>query len=201
LLKLSIVPYNKAWPSYFERIRKELEIILEDLNPKIEHFGSTAVPGLSAKPVIDILVGINSVHALDKTIGLMTQAGYIYYACFTKEISNRRLYVGLKEQDSGNPIDLIQETWDSIPHEQLIRLRESHIHIWEVNSPDWIRHIAFRDYLRTHPDKRREYGELKTDLAERKWVDGMEYNNAKNLFVKETEKLALEWYAGQDLKE
>ena len=70
----------------------------------------------------------------------------------------------------------------------------SHIHIWLYNSDDWIRHIAFRDYLIEHPNDMLQYEELKKNLSEKEWLDGNEYNDAKNDFIKNLELKAILWY-------
>jgi GrpB-like predicted nucleotidyltransferase (UPF0157 family) len=77
-------------------------------------------------------------------------------------------------------------------HEHQNRL--AHIHILIYNSEHWIRHIVFRDYLRTHPLIRYQYQQLKQDLSHKEWKDGNEYNQAKNEFIKVEEQNAVIWY-------
>lgn len=195
-MNILIETYNPEWPAQFERIKQELETILEELNPSIEHIGSTSVPGLAAKPIIDVMVGLESVMDLDKTIQPMMENHYIYYELFNKGMPDRRLYVGLK-----NPRDIQHfkpkyTENDVVPHEEIHPLRLSHVHIWEYGTPAWVRHLAFRDYLRAHPEVAREYGELKRGLGQKPWRHGMEYNDAKNDFVKKVERDALAWYRG-----
>ena len=72
-MKINIETYNKEWTGQFEKIKTDLCSILVKLNPNIEHIGSTSVPNLAAKPIIDIQVGIGNSFDLDKTIGFFTQ--------------------------------------------------------------------------------------------------------------------------------
>src|SRR5690606_17563066 len=73
-------------------------------------------------------------------------------------------------------------------------LRKAHIHVLPRNSPHWQRHIAFRDYLQTHPTVKEEYQALKEKLTKQVWRDGNEYNEAKNAFIKVVEERALKWH-------
>ena len=98
-MQIKIEPYNDDWVRQFLKIKNELLILLKDFNPKIEHFGSTSVPGLAAKPVIDILVGVQSLadfELLQKKI--MVSKKYIYYKVFNKIMPERRLFVRLKDE-------------------------------------------------------------------------------------------------------
>ena len=73
-------------------------------------------------------------------------------------------------------------------------LRMAHIHVIPVGSEHWLRHIAFRDYLRTHPTVLTEYQKLKEELGKKEWKDGNEYNDAKNDFIQDEEQKAIRWY-------
>ena len=194
-MKIEIEAYNPRWPQQFQKIKEELQSVLSPLNPRIEHFGSTAVPGLAAKPVIDILVGIDSKADLDNTIQLMMDQHYIYYETFTAAAPDRRLFVGLKNKQDISQFQTSYTNEDVIPHERILRHRLSHIHIWELGTEEWIRHLAFRDYLLAHPEITEQYAQLKLQLSQKTWKDGMEYNAGKDGFLKETEKKALRWYA------
>jgi GrpB-like predicted nucleotidyltransferase (UPF0157 family) len=73
-------------------------------------------------------------------------------------------------------------------------LRIAHIHAIPKQSEHWLRHIAFRDYLRTHPQVKNEYQVLKEQLVQQEWEDGNDYNAGKDAFLKEHERKAVEWY-------
>ena len=77
---------------------------------------------------------------------------------------------------------------------KLQKYKLSHVHIWQYNSDDWIRHIALRDYLIEHPNDMLQYEELKKNLSEKEWLDGNEYNDEKNGFIKNLELKAILWY-------
>lgn len=192
-MKIEVLPYQQEWPSLFNQICNDLTQVLATWHPEIEHFGSTAVPGLSAKPVIDVLVGLKDKAHLDAVIRPMQDKGYIYYANFTEENPERRLFVGLRSPGSSLPTQF--DDWEQIPHETIHALRLSHIHIWWRSSPEWTRHLAVRDYLIAHPAQRVAYDQLKQRLAKGEWQDGMAYNRAKNDFLQQLEKEALSWYS------
>ena len=194
-MKLIIEPYNKDWPKQFLSIKKEIQTLLKQYHPIVEHFGSTAVPGLAAKPVIDILVGIEDISHFPHIVDLMLQhESYIYYKVFDKEIPERRLFVRLKDGVDTAGFDQIMNDFNNIPHDKINASRIAHVHIWEYNSSNWIRHIAFRDYLIAHEDVREKYGNIKKELGKKDWAHGMEYNDGKNAFLKEEEAKALVWY-------
>lgn len=193
-MEIRIEEYNPEWPALFERIRHELEQILGEFKPRIEHVGSTAVPGLAAKPIIDILVGIESADCLDRTIGPMIRNHYIYYEIFNSSFPDRRLFVGLKDTKDCLRFQQTYTEKDEIPHEAINLLRLSHVHIWEYGTAQWIRHIAFRDYLKSHPEVTKEYAALKKRLSLISWKHGMAYNDAKDGFIKNIEGKAVLWY-------
>jgi len=193
-LKINIEKYNAGWARQFEQIKAELCSVLKNLNPKIEHIGSTSVPNLAAKPIIDIQVGIDNSYDLDKTIEPMINNHYIYYEIYNYEMPNRRLFVGLKDKKLIRDFQSIYSKGDLIPHKIINQHRLSHIHIWEYGTKDWNRHIAFRDYLREHPEIAGQYESLKKQLSLKDWEDGNEYNDAKDSFIKTEESKAILWY-------
>ena len=99
-MKIEIEKYNPKWIEEFLKIKQELTSILKFLNPKIEHIGSTSIQSLSAKPIIDILIGINKNSQLDLTIDPMIQNKFIYYKVYDKDMPKRRFYVGLKDKSN-----------------------------------------------------------------------------------------------------
>jgi len=77
-----IAQYNPEWPKIFNKIKQELQVVLCDLSSTIEHIGSTSIPGLAAKPIIDIVVGVTELSDLDRTIDPMLKNHYIYYEVY-----------------------------------------------------------------------------------------------------------------------
>jgi GrpB-like predicted nucleotidyltransferase (UPF0157 family) len=158
-----IVPYDPAWQNLFaveaDRLRRALD---PGLVLGIEHFGSTAIPGLAAKPIIDILIAVRSL-ALAKatTIQPILALGYVYWAENPKP--DRMFFV------KGMP-----------PYGER---RTHHIHITEPDGEMWRRRLAFRDYLRANPDEARRYQALKYDLAARFPTDREQYTEAKTEYV------------------
>ena len=190
---INIEKYNKEWTVQFEQIKAELCSILIKLCPKIEHIGSTSVPDLAAKPIIDIQVGIKNSNDLDKTIEPMINNHYIYYEIYNSVMPDRRLFVGLKDEKDIRNFQNIYSKGDLIPHEKINQLRLTHVHIWEHGTKDWNRHIAFRNYLREHAEVKGQYESLKKQLSLKDWKDGDEYNDAKDSFIKTTEAKAILW--------
>ena len=149
---------------------------------------------LSAKPIIDIAVGINNNSELDLTIDPMIENKYIYYEVYNKIMPRRRLFVGLKKKIDFHKFQEKYSNNEEIPNNEINNLRLCHIHIWKFGSSEWKRHIAFREYLKKYPVVCEKYAYLKNNLSEKNWVDGNEYNSAKNNFIKQVESEAYPWY-------
>lgn len=194
-MKIQFEKYNPNWSNDFESIKTELIELIGFINPIIEHIGSTSVKGLSAKPIIDILIGVKDESYLEKTIAPLTNNNYVYYEKYNEDMPYRRFFIKYKIDPRELSIPLIILDKDYIPSNATERNhRLAHIHILPFNSEHWIRHIAFRDYLRTHTDIKTQYQNLKKILSEMEWIDGNEYNKAKDEFLKREEKKALKWY-------
>ena len=192
-MKIEIVKYNPDWPIRFGQIRQELQTILAKLNPTIEHIGSTAVPNLSAKPIIDIAIGVEKLEDLDKAVEPMVQNNFIYYEVYNTIMPLRRFFIGLNDKKDNEKFNSIYSTKENLPHEKIDPYKLCHIHIWEHNSKEWIRHIAFRDYLIEHPSIKTQYENLKKQLSLKNWSSGNEYNSGKNDFIKTEEAKAVLW--------
>lgn len=160
-----IVPYDPQWPEQYEVERQRIVRALGDKIVGIEHFGSTAIPGLMAKPVIDILVLVEQLEPDEAYIESLQSLGYVH------------------------------QTWPGdAPDHVFLRKglpRTHHLHIVQKGSYEHLRHIAFRDYLRTHPETARAYAELKIMLAQVHAHDRDAYTNAKTDFVRDIEAKVL----------
>ncbi len=194
-MKVTFETYNPFWKNQFEFIKNELEEKIGFLNPRIEHIGSTSVEGLSAKPIIDIMIGVKYESELDQVPPLLQGKDYVYYEKYNEDMPYRRFFIKLTDmpQNLGFPEIIHKE--DEIPealHNHNLRI--AHIHTIPVSSEHWLRHIAFRDYLRTHSEVRKEYQELKEKLSTMEWIDGNNYNEGKDPFIKKEEKNAIQWY-------
>lgn len=163
--EIHIDPYNSSWPILFHEERDRLQSILAPwLVGSIEHVGSTAVPGLAAKPVIDIIAGVESLEASRPAILALASLDYCYF-----EYRADRIH------------------WFCKPSPQF---RTHHLHLMPFEGPLWREVLAFRDYLRTHADVAQEYAELKYQLAVQYRFDREAYTDAKTSFVERIVALA-----------
>jgi GrpB-like predicted nucleotidyltransferase (UPF0157 family) len=156
--------YDPNWANLFENEKTLLSKVLPG-NSTIEHIGSTAIKGLCAKPIIDILCGIENFSQADSLVDNIVGLNYEYVGKYTFLIPERRFF--RKYSDS-----------------------KFHIHLVQTGSNWWERHILFRDYLEENADARNEYDSLKKELAKREWSDGNEYADAKTNFIKAIEEKA-----------
>ena len=169
--EISIVPYNPVWPILFESEAIFLESKLPgSLVSRIEHFGSTAVPGLAAKPVIDILVQVGSLEETKKLIvPLLESEGYDYFW----RTDTPSPYAWFIKRDSEGK-------------------RTHHIHMVEADSKLWDR-LYFRDYLKEFPAEAKRYETLKLSLADEYPNDRIAYTKGKTEFVVALTETA-KWY-------
>lgn len=155
-----VAPYDSTWPSLFaseaERLRQRFAPA--GLPVLIEHTGSTAVPGLTAKPILDILAGYPDGAAVQPYISVLTRADYVHRE--EQEIPGREFF------RRGNP-------------------RAYHVHLTAIDSPFWRDHLTFRDRLRADNALRDTYAALKRDLAAHFPRDREAYIAAKESFVNE----------------
>src|SRR5882724_8467507 len=164
---VEIVPYDPLWPMRFQEETNVLRLALAGwLVGPIEHIGSTAIPGLAAKPVIDIMAGVQSLDASRPAIAAATGMGYCY-APYQPEL----------------------EHWFCKPSPAF---RTHHLHLVPVATPRWSRSIAFRDYLRAHADVASEYEALKRRWAHEHRLDREAYTQAKGPFIDRITDIALE---------
>ena len=139
--KVVVLPYDRAWKTDFEQIRQELAAALGELALAIEHVGSTSVEGLSAKPCIDIDVVIADYTVFDAVVQKLAAIGYTHEG-----------NLGIPEREAFR--------YEEKPH-----LRKHHLYVCPRNSRELHRHITFRDFLRSHPEAAREYGQVKETAA------------------------------------
>ena len=164
---VEIVPYDPLWPMRFQDEAHLLRRALAAwLAGPIEHIGSTAIPGLAAKPVIDIMAGVQSLDVSRPAIAAATGVGYCY-APYQAEL----------------------EHWFCKPSPAF---RTHHLHLIPVGTPQWLRPIAFRDYLAAHGDVAGQYEALKRRLADEHRLDREAYTQAKRPFIDRITDIALE---------
>ena len=157
---IKVVDYDPHWPMLFEDIAAPLRAAFADgLLTCIEHVGSTAVPGLPAKPIIDIDVVIPSRADLPDAIARLATLGYVHQGD-----------LGITSRES------FRRPPDSPPQ---------NLYVCAEDSSELRRHLAFRDYLRAYPEEARRYGDLKRELAARHITDIDAYVDGKAEFVQD----------------
>ncbi|HWV23566.1 MAG TPA: GrpB family protein [Thermomicrobiales bacterium] len=156
--QVTIVDYDPAWPEMYAREEARIRETLGDRAVLIEHIGSTAVPGLPAKPCIDIVLAVPDSSDEPAYVPDLESAGYV---------------LRIREPDNhehrcfkGAAVNL-------------------NLHVWTQDDPEIERHLSFRDWLRTHPADRDLYAATKRDLARRHWKIMQDYADAKNDIVRE----------------
>jgi GrpB-like predicted nucleotidyltransferase (UPF0157 family) len=154
---IEIVQYDPLWPSKFEAERVLLQVLAPWLVGPIEHVGSTAIPGMPAKPVIDIMAAVSSLEASRSAINVLVEAGYVYFS-YLPDIMH----------------------WFCKPS---AAVRTHHLHLVPLGSKRWIECLAFRDAIRSDQALTAEYAALKNRLAEEFRFDREAYTDAKTPFV------------------
>lgn len=168
---LELLPHDPAWNDEFEREAQQLQTALGAIAHAIHPIGSTAIPHIYAKPVIDILVEAQEINQVDSRNDAMNGLGYQVMGEFG--ISGRRYF--RKEDAAGK--------------------RTHHVHIFQVGSPDIVRHLAFRDYMIAHPDAAQQYSDLKRSLIRQIAPGDIDaYMDGKNDFIKTMQARAICWY-------
>jgi len=191
-MKIIIEDYTPKWVDDFVTERDRLEQALDGIQATIAHIGSTSVPGLGAKPIIDILIGLPAEDDLDKVIVPMQQSGYTYFKKYEPMMPYRRLFIKLEPLPQKMPPAMVDIGEEFVTGKDFRAM--ANIHVLVKDTPHWDRHIAFRDFLQGHSDTRDAYDALKKELSLREFKDTLEYNQAKDAFVKEVEQQALKWY-------
>lgn len=178
--EISIIPYDLVWPKMFEdEAAFLLKKLPQNIVKRIEHFGSTAVPGLSAKPIIDILVEVSSLEETKKQIVPILEAeGYEYFWRPVFGDDDPPYYAWFIKRNSEGK-------------------RTHHIHMVEADSELWDR-LYFREYLRQFPDVAKQYDNLKRKLSDKHANDRVKYTEEKSGFILSVTKKAKEYYRSQN---
>jgi GrpB-like predicted nucleotidyltransferase (UPF0157 family) len=153
--EIVIFDYDASWPARFAAERARVGQALGDHALRIEHIGSTAVPGLAAKPIIDVLVTVEAPDDETVTVPALTAVGY-----------------QLRVREPGHRMFRTAQ-------------RDVHVHIWADADPEVTRSLRFRDRLRRSPDDRQVYERLKRELARREWPDMNHYADAKGPVIED----------------
>jgi GrpB-like predicted nucleotidyltransferase (UPF0157 family) len=167
--KVEVVPHDPKWRDVFEVESKSVANALGENVVAVHHIGSTAIPSIYAKPIIDLLVEVKDIIKVDGQSLAMESLGYEVMGAFG--IPGRRFF----RKDN-------QES-----------VRTHHIHTFEIASAQVERHLAFRDYMLAYPEDAEQYSELKRELA-RKYPQNIDrYMDGKDEFIKGMDKKAAQW--------
>lgn len=162
-------PYSADWPRQFEQEAERFRELLGDELVVIHHIGSTAIPGLAAKPIIDCLPIVRRIERVDSLTPAFETAGYRAWGEYG--LAGRRYFT----RDDGTGT------------------RTHNVHVYGEGNADIQRHLAFRDFLRAHPVLQREYEEIKRRAYALHPADVQRYNDAKDEWIKRIEQEAIEW--------
>ena len=158
--EVALVPYDPRWPSLFEAERERLGQFFPTQFLDIQHFGSTAIPGMPAKPIIDLLAGVESMAVADSLVESLLNLSYTTSAEFNATLIDRRWFM----------------RWAN-------GRRTHHLHIVVFDGTEWRRRLRFRDVLRSNAELAHRYALLKKELATQHSIDREAYTRAKSEFV------------------
>jgi GrpB-like predicted nucleotidyltransferase (UPF0157 family) len=159
---IEIADYDPRWPERFALESARIRAVLAEPTLEIEHHGSTAVPGLAAKPVIDMLVAVESMARAERYAAVLIEYGYEAVDRRYRELWPERIVLVRRERGR----------------------RVCHVHLMLRGHPMWEHLLVFRDHLRSHPEIAAEYAELKRALAGVHGDDRHAYMSAKGEFIK-----------------
>ncbi|MBE2221156.1 MAG: GNAT family N-acetyltransferase [Anaerolineae bacterium] len=171
--QITLTPHNPSWSLQFRTEVAALTNVFGNNLLTIHHIGSTAVPGIQAKPIIDMLPIVWDIEQVDSLNNTMAEHGYIHKG--EHGIPGRRYFRKGSDQEHTH-----------------------HIHVYEQGRPEIARHLLFRDYLCAHPDKAAAYDKLKTELSQTYKDDPAAYTSAKSDFILATDQAALAWHQEQE---
>jgi GrpB-like predicted nucleotidyltransferase (UPF0157 family) len=163
-----VTTYQSSWQDNYELEAAQLRRFFGGELLEIHHIGSTSIPGMDAKPIIDILMVVRDIQKIDTYHIKMQRAGYISKGEYG--IPGRRFFI----------------KGDELHHTH-------HIHVFQKGYADISRHINFRDYLTAHPEEAREYARLKRKLSNRFPLDIDAYQAGKEYYIKRIDQKAKEW--------
>ncbi len=167
-----VVPHDPAWAGMFEAEAALLRPVFADNLLALHHIGSTSIPGIRAKPIIDMLPVVKDIAAVDALNAQMEALGYEAMGEFG--ISGRRYF---------------RKSTDGV--------RSHHVHTFQQGNSDIARHLNFAAYLRAHPEDAERYSRLKIELAKQFPHDIEGYCDGKDALIAELDAKALKWAQGQ----
>ena len=169
--RIEVVPHDPKWQNLFEAEAQKVTVALSKNVVSIHHIGSTSIPNIYAKPIIDLLVEVKKIGLVDEQTAPMELLGYEAMGEFG--IAGRRYF--RKDNQAS--------------------VRTHHVHVFTAASDEVKRHLAFRDYMIAHPEGAQEYSELKRKLARQHPTNIDRYMDGKDGFIKAIDKKAQKWEA------
>lgn len=163
LKKVEVVPYDESWPKLFQEESTKLKEALEPVILQVHHVGSTAIPDISAKPIIDIVLVVSNIVKLKEYREALENLGYEVHGEFGMPC---RCFC-----TKGEP-------------------RTFQLHIFENDNAEIDRHLRFVEYMKSHPEKAKAYSELKQQLAEEYSDDIVRYCEGKSQFILDIDRLS-----------
>ena len=167
--QVKVVPHDPQWREAFKIESERVTAALGENVVTVHHVGSTAIPGIYAKPIIDLLVEVKDIALIDEQSSSMESLGYEAMGEFG--IAGRRYF--RKDSQEG--------------------VRTHHVHIFEFGSEQVERHLAFRDYMIAHPEEAQKYSELKRELAREYPTSIEQYMDGKDGFIRAIDRKAAQW--------
>lgn len=166
--KVILTPHDPAWREQYKQEAARLTAVFQPILVAMHHIGSTAVPGIKAKPIIDIMIVVREITAVTNLIQPMASLGYVSKG--ENGIPGRHYF-----------------RWGSNEN------HTHHVHVYPVNHLAIARHLNFRDYLRHHPADAVAYSQLKERLAQQHFSDPAAYTESKTVFIQTIDQKALAW--------
>jgi GrpB-like predicted nucleotidyltransferase (UPF0157 family) len=167
-----IVDYEPAWPALADAELRRIEEALGEVAVRFEHVGSTAVPGLAAKPILDLQLSVDAIQSRERYVEPLERIGYVFVPA--PESPDYHFFAKPPE-----------------------RPRTHHLHVCEAGSEHEFRHIAVRDFLRTYADEAARYAALKRQVVARHPQDRLAYIEGKDAYVTALEERAVAWARGR----
>jgi GrpB-like predicted nucleotidyltransferase (UPF0157 family)/uncharacterized protein YciI len=167
--EIELLPYTPQWKEVFSREAEVLRRILGSNVDAVHHIGSTSIPGIVAKPIVDILCVVKDIEAVDQVNREMEASGYEVKGEYG--IAGRRFFV---KRNKGKRI--------------------FNVHMFQKGHQDIDRHLIFREYLKAHPEEAAQYSDLKKQLVKNSSTDIEKYCWGKDEFVKDLQEKALRWH-------
>jgi GrpB-like predicted nucleotidyltransferase (UPF0157 family) len=163
-----IVDYDSVWPVMAEQELRRIKEAVGDVAVRLEHVGSTAVPGLAAKPIIDLQLSVAAIEPRERYVAPLERLGYLFAPA--PESPDYHFFAKPPE-----------------------RPRTHHLHVCETRSDHEFRHVAVRDFLRRHPDEAARYAAVKREVVAHHPQDRLAYIDGKDAYVTALERRAVTW--------